>query len=113
MLMELMGILRAVFGLFYTLFLPGFFAQRAILDSENLNKSEQAIVSVAMSVAIVPVTILIFIYLFKVPFGTMSVFFEILASIAFFILVGFVKKIRGQKTKTPAFNFDSWNRPGI
>jgi uncharacterized membrane protein len=67
----------AVFGLVYMLFVPGYIFTFAFFDEEDL--IERITMSVALSIAFVPLVVILCNKYLRIPFGQITIFLEVLA----------------------------------
>jgi len=73
---EIISIFRILFSLIFLLFLPGFTISLAIFPiKQNLNFLERMVLSVGLSVCVVPITIFYTNYLFSIPVNFITIFF--------------------------------------
>jgi len=81
-------VLRIVLGVFFVLFLPGFFATIAFFPKKGeLDEIEIIALSFGLSIAVVPFTVFLLNILVKIPINIWTVSAEILGLIALFWLV--------------------------
>ncbi len=79
--------LRIILGVFFVLFLPGFFATIAFFPKKGeIDEIEIIALSFGLSIAIVPFTVFLLNILLKIPINIWTVSIEILALIGIFWL---------------------------
>lgn len=87
--------LRAILGLVYVLFLPGYFVVREFF-SESIDWIEKLALSLGLSVPLVILSVMFSNLLFKIPITSLSNFLVILAVIIITLLVSrFRENIKG------------------
>ena len=84
--MTLLQILRAIFGSFYVLFIPGLLLTFIFFIKKEIDWLERIILSLALSIAIVPLVIFLF-NLVGAKITTLNVFLEILLIIILYKMI--------------------------
>jgi len=79
-------IIKLFLGSVYVLFVPGFFITLAIFGKNKIDYIEQFILSIAFSITVVPITILILNIAFHMPINAII----IILTIAFISAIAFV-----------------------
>lgn len=78
---------QAILGSIYVLFVPGFFITYAMFPKKEIDKLERIILSIALSISIVPVIILMtnIMFEFLIRITTIFLYIAIISSISLFV----------------------------
>jgi uncharacterized membrane protein len=101
--MEIIEIIRAIFGFVLILFIPGFSATYALFPqgSKEIDAIERVALSIGLSIALVTLSVFALNFFLKVPINLMNSLLVVLGLTLIFGVIGYLKKgeRRGEREK--------------
>jgi hypothetical protein len=87
-------ITRAVFGLLFVLFVPGFIASYAFFRKDEIDLIERVALSIGLSISLVVLTVMFSNLYLKIPINLETILIEISSVCGFFLIVVYLQRLR-------------------